>query len=122
MIIFIIFAVTSFINLNLSSTNNYSEDKCDLNYEKEIATSRYTSTEDLVGWTYYNMFDLYYQQDGVWYHYGKFPVYFNHSDTEDGCNQWVRFTEYHFMPASYHGNKKIKWTRRVMYQGVYFYF
>lgn len=78
--------------------------------------------EELVGWTYYTKCKLYYKKNGEWLYYGTYPVYFNHSDNNDGCNQWVRFSETGFSPAEYHGNKRIKWSRRVQWQGVYFYF
>ena len=80
------------------------------------------SDEDLDGFTFYTNAKLYYKDGGRWKYYGTFPVYFNRTDTKDGCNQWVRFGTYTFMPASYHDNDDLEWPRRVKYQGVYFYF
>ena len=89
-----------------------------------ITSSNYmlNESDDLEGWTFYMNCKLYYKEDGEWLYYGTFPVYFNRADNKDGCNQWVRFSETGFSPAVYHGNKSLKWPRRVQWQGVYFYF
>ena len=65
---------------------------------------------------------LYYKDGGRWKYYGTYPVYSNPADNEDGCNLWVRFSKYSFMPVSYHRKNNIEWPHRVMYQGVYYYF
>lgn len=80
------------------------------------------SAEELEGWTFHTNAKLYYKEGGRWKYFGTYPVYFNHADNDDGCNQWVRFTTYHFMPATYHDNDDLEWPRRVRYQGIYFYF
>ncbi len=91
--------------------------------ETEEPTSNTSlSDEDLEGFTFYTNAKLYYKDGGHWKYYGTFPVYFNRADTKDGCNQWVRFSTYTFMPASYHDNDNLEWPRRVKYQGIYFYF
>lgn len=71
---------------------------------------------------FYTNAKLYYKEGGSWKYYGTYPVYFNRADKEDGCNQWVRFGEYSWSPAEYHGNKRLQWPRRVKWQGVYLYF
>ena len=53
---------------------------------------------------YVSFITSYYKQNGEWLCYGTYPIYFNHSDNKDGCNQWVRFSKTGFSPAEYHGN------------------
>ena len=115
-----------FISLAIivSSLYLYASDACKkTNTEGVLVECGVRNTdEDLVGWTYYTECNLYYKQNGEWLCYGTYPIYFNHSVNKDGCNQWVRFSKTGFSPAEYHGNKRIKWSRRVQWQGVYFYF
>ena len=104
--------------LSLYAFNSYK-----IAYNNEASNKVCNTDDDLdSGWMYYTKCKLYYKKNGEWLYYGTYPVYFNSYDTEDGCNQWVRFSKTRLSPAEYHGNKKIKWSRRVQWKGVYYYF
>lgn len=73
------------------------------------------------GWYYKYGVDLHKKVNGRWENAGRYSVYSNVHDDEDGCDLWVefgtsfnRFPVYRVDKAGYHF--------RVQYMGEYYYF